>query len=155
MRKSGTGSNGHTYYIHIYIYVCVCVCVCVRATFIKSFTALSASGPRTPFECTGEYSVTARRAAVTRMRGGANLNCTFKIWSIFSHPCTAYRQLKFFIQPLLDGLCKRTKFQVRFRPDKPDHSLVSVRDTSVHVMFCADVNLLGENIDTRILEEKC
>jgi hypothetical protein len=93
---------------------------CARALFLKSFAALSASGPRTPSECTGESSATARRAAVTR----ANLNCTLQIWAIFSHPCTVYRQLKFCVQSLLHGLCKREKFRVRFRPDKPDHSLV-------------------------------
>jgi hypothetical protein len=58
-------------------------------------------------------------------RGGANLNCTFQLWAIFSHPCAAYEQLKFCVQSLLDGLCKRAKFQVRFRPDQPDHFLVS------------------------------
>jgi hypothetical protein len=51
-------------------------------------------------ECIGEYSATARPAAVTRVRGGANLNCTFQIWAIFSHSCTAYRQLKFCFQSL-------------------------------------------------------
>jgi hypothetical protein len=107
-----------------YVCVYVCVCVCVWVTFLKSFTALSASGLRTSLECTGEYSATAMRAAVTRVRRGRNLNCTFQILAIFSHPCTAYRQLQFCVQSLLDGLCKRAKFQVRFRPFRPDHSLV-------------------------------
>jgi hypothetical protein len=55
------------------------VCVCARATFLKSFAALSASGLRTPLEWTGEYSATARRAAVKHVRGGANLNFTFQL----------------------------------------------------------------------------
>jgi hypothetical protein len=80
--------------------------------------------PLIPLEFTGEYSATARRAAVTRVRGGANLNCTSQLRAIFSHPYTAYRQLKFCVQSLLDRLYKHSKFQVRFRPDKPDHSLV-------------------------------
>jgi hypothetical protein len=29
------------------------------------------------------------------------------------------------VQSLLDGLCKRAKFQVRFRPDQPHRALVS------------------------------
>jgi hypothetical protein len=102
------------------IYICVCVCV----TFLKSFTALSASGLRTPLECTRAYSATARRAAITLVHGGVNFNCTFQLWTIFSHPCTMYQQLKFCVQSLLDRLCKRAKFQVWFRPDKPDHFLV-------------------------------
>jgi hypothetical protein len=130
MRKSGTGSNGRTYKIC----VCVCVCLCARETFLKSFTVLSVSGPRTPFECTGEYSATAWRAVVKRVRGGANLNCTFQLRAIFSHPCIAYRRLKFCIQQLTDVLCKRAKFKVRFRPDKPDHSLV--RTTHVFTTIC-------------------
>jgi hypothetical protein len=97
------------------LYVLVqCVCVRVRATFLKPFTALSATGLRTPFECTGEYNATARRAAVTRVRGGANLKCTFQIWAIFSHPCTSYRQLKFCVQSLLDGLCSEQNFSWGF-----------------------------------------
>jgi hypothetical protein len=54
------------------------------------------------------------------------LNRAFQLSTIFSHPCAAYRQLKFCAQPLRNGLCKRAKFQVKFRPDKPDHSLVRV-----------------------------
>jgi hypothetical protein len=70
----------------------MCACVC---DISQSFTAVSAPGPRTPFGCAGEYSATARRAAVTRVRGGANLNCKFEIQIIFSLRYTAYRQLKF------------------------------------------------------------
>jgi hypothetical protein len=51
-----------------------------------------------PLEFTGEYSATARRAAVTHTRGGANLNCTSEILEIFSHPSTAYRQLNVCVQ---------------------------------------------------------
>jgi hypothetical protein len=36
-------------------------------------------------ERTVEIRATARRAAITRVRGGTNLNCTFQIWTIFSH----------------------------------------------------------------------
>jgi hypothetical protein len=71
----------------------------------------------TPLECSGENRSTARRG------GAANLNSTSQIRAIFSHPCTAYRQ-QFCVKSLLDRLCKRAKFQVRFRPDKPDHSLM-------------------------------
>jgi hypothetical protein len=102
-------------YVGKYIFT-KCVRVCVW--FLKSFTALSASGQLTPLEFAGEYSTAARR-------GGGNLNCTLTKWAIFSHPCTMYRQLTFWVQSWLDGLCKRAKFQVRFRPDIPDHSLVS------------------------------
>lgn len=45
--------------------------------------------------------------------------------SSFWHPCTKQQQLKFYVQPLLDGLCKWAKYQVRFWPNKPDQSLVS------------------------------
>jgi hypothetical protein len=84
-----------------------------------SFTVLPGLGPGSKFKRTGEYRATARHMAVMRVRGGANLNCTFQIWAIFSHPWTAYRQLKFCVQSLLDGLCKRANFQARFRHDKP------------------------------------
>jgi hypothetical protein len=57
----------------------------------------------------------------------ANLNCMFQLWAIFSHPCAAYEQLKFCVQSLLDGLRKQAKFQVRFRPDQPDHFLVRIK----------------------------
>jgi hypothetical protein len=86
-----------------------------------SFAALPRPGPGSQFECTSEYHATARHTAVMHVHGGANLNCTFQIWAIFSHPCTVYRQLKFCVQSLLVGLCKRAKFRVT---DK-DHSLVS------------------------------
>jgi hypothetical protein len=110
--------------------MCVCVCVCVRErereTIPKSFTASSAPGPTHSVRIHREYSTTARRAAVTRVRGGANLSCTSQLRAVFLHPCTAYRQLQFCVQSLLDRLCKHTKFQMRFRPDKPDHSLVGL-----------------------------
>jgi hypothetical protein len=102
-----------------------------RTTFVKLpatrrllLQPYQGPGPSSQFECTGEYRAIARHTAVMRVCGGANLNCTFQVWAIFLHPCAAYRQLKFCVQSLLDGLCKREKFQVRFRPDKPDHSLV-------------------------------
>jgi hypothetical protein len=120
VRLSGTGSYVRTYSICVW-----CVCVCVR-----QFSSLSQTyqrlAPLTPLECTGENRSIARCAAVTRVRGGANLNCSLQIWAIFSHPCTAYRQKKFCVQSLLDRLCKHSKFQARFRPDKPDHSLVRI-----------------------------
>jgi hypothetical protein len=122
------GSYVRTYsiyiYIYIYIYTHTHTRVCVHATFLKSFTTLSTSGPCISFECTGEHSTTARRAAIMRVHGRVNLNCTFQIWAIFSHPCIAYRQLKFCVQSLLDGFRKQAKFQVRLRPDILDHSLV-------------------------------
>jgi hypothetical protein len=91
---------GPTHYIYKYI---LCVCAGTRATFMKSFVALSAPGPCTAFECTGENIATARRAAVTRVRCGTNLNCIFKVGAVFSHP---YQQLKFFGQSLLDWILK-------------------------------------------------
>jgi hypothetical protein len=112
-----------TYLFNTYTYVCVCVCV-----YVRQFPSLSQPyqrlSPLTPLECTGENSSTARRAAITRVRGGANLNCTVQLRAIFSHPCTAYQQLEFCVQSLLERLCKHANFQARFRPDKPDHSLV-------------------------------
>jgi hypothetical protein len=102
--------------------------VCVRERE-RQFRSLSQPyqrlAPLIPLECTGECSATARRAAVTCVRDGANLNCTSQLRTIFSHPCTAYLQLQFWKQSLLDRLCKHVKFQARFRPDKPDHSPVS------------------------------
>jgi hypothetical protein len=89
-----------------------------------SFTALPVPGLSSQFECTGEYRATARHTAVMHVFSGATLNYMFQLWTIFSHTFTAYRQLKFCVQTLLDGLCKRAKFQARFRPDKPDHSIV-------------------------------
>jgi hypothetical protein len=83
-------------YIYIYIYMCVCVrvCVCVYVCE-RQFPSLSQPcqclAKLIQFECTREYSATARRAAVTRVRGGANLNCTSQLRAIFSHPCTSYR----------------------------------------------------------------
>jgi hypothetical protein len=80
--------------------------MCVPACDIsQAFHSLISAWPMHS-ECTEEYSATNRRAAVKRVHGGANLNCTFQIWAIFSHPCTVYRQLKFCVQSLLDGLCK-------------------------------------------------
>jgi hypothetical protein len=93
--------------------------------------------PLISLEFTGEYSATARRAAVTRVRGGANLNCASQLREIVSHPCTAYRQLKFCVQSLLDRLYKHSKFQVRFRPDKPDHSLVTETEWGWELCSCA------------------
>jgi hypothetical protein len=89
--------------------VCVCVrarsrvCVCVRETELPSTSQPKQRlAPLIPLEFTGEYSATARRTAVTRVRGGVNLNCTSQLRVILSHPCTAYRQLKFCVQSLLD-----------------------------------------------------
>jgi hypothetical protein len=127
------GSYVRTYsvnniYIYIYINVCVCVCVrereCVRFFFPSLSQPYQRLVPLIPSEFTEEYSATARRAAVTRVHGGENLNCTSQIRAIFFAPCTAYRQLECCVQSLLDRLCKNSKFQVRFRPDKPNHSLV-------------------------------
>jgi hypothetical protein len=69
-----------------------------------------------------------------RVRDGANLNYSFQIWAIFSHPCTAYRQQIFCVQSLLDSIFKEEKFQARFRPDKPDHFPLQV-----------EVKILGRN----------
>jgi hypothetical protein len=147
------------------IYMCVCVCERERdnsqvfhsliSVWPHSFhknspgntgPLLGAPDP-TPSECTGEYSSTARRAAVTCVRGGANLNRTFQIWTIFSHPCTAYRQLKFCVQSLLDRLCKHAKFQARFRPDKPDHSLVR----PLHAFDCTRFDVWSWNDERYII----
>jgi hypothetical protein len=54
--------------------VCVCVCLCARDIY-QVFHTLISVWP-TYSGCTGDYSATARRAAVTRVRGGANLNCS-------------------------------------------------------------------------------
>jgi hypothetical protein len=96
-----------------------------RLPSLPSFTALSAFDLHTPLECTREYSATTRHAAIMHMRSVTNLNCSIQLRAIFSHLCAMYRQLKFCGQSLLDGLYKRAEFQVKFRPDKPDHSLVS------------------------------
>jgi hypothetical protein len=79
---------------------------CGLGIILKWILAGSASGPRTPLECTRDYGTAARCAADTRVRGGANLNCTFQLTANCSQPCTAYQQLKFCEQSLLDGLCK-------------------------------------------------
>lgn len=63
-------------------------------------------------------------AAITHVWGGVNLNCTFKLWAVFLHSYTVYRQLKFCVQSLIDELCKWIKFQVRFWHDQSYHSLV-------------------------------
>jgi hypothetical protein len=80
------------------MYVCV--------TFLKSFTALSASGLRTPLEYIGEYSATARRVRDYDLYVQTSGNFFHTLY-------TAYRQLKCCIQSLLDGLCKRAKFQMQ------------------------------------------
>jgi hypothetical protein len=77
-------------YIYIlYMYICVCVraCVCVRD---RQFPNLSQPYrrlvPLVPLEFTGQYSATTRRAAVTRVRGGANMNCMCQLRAIFFAP---------------------------------------------------------------------
>jgi hypothetical protein len=122
------------YVLIVCVCVCVCVCMCVCVCeWVRQFPSLSQPyqrlAPPIPLEFTGEYTATARSAAVTRVRGGANLKCTSQLREIFSHPLTMYRQLKVCVQSLLDRLCKHSKFQVRFRPDKPDHSLVRLVHT--------------------------
>jgi hypothetical protein len=105
---------------------CLVVKLDMCVTVLKSFTALSVFGLCTLLECTGEHNATTRCAPIMRVCCGANLNCLFQLWAIFSHPCATYRQLKFCVQSLVDELCKRTEFHVRFQCDKPDHSLVSI-----------------------------
>jgi hypothetical protein len=94
----------------------VCVCVCVM--FLKSFTALTAPGPRAQLQCSGKHRAIARRVAAARGRGGEFVSYIPNL-SNFSLPCTEYRQLEFCVQSLLEGLCKREKFQVRFRLNQP------------------------------------
>jgi hypothetical protein len=66
-----------------YIYICVCVCVRERVRESDISQVFHSLISVWPIECTGEYSATARRAAVTRVRSGAFLNCKFQIGQFF------------------------------------------------------------------------
>jgi hypothetical protein len=110
--------------------MCVCVCVCERvcAIFIKSFTAFTAPASALRSNAPGNTA----SCSDARARWG-EFQLSIPIWASFSHPCTAYRQLKFCLQWSLDGLCKWVQFQVRFLPDKPDNSLLLLNQICVSI----------------------
>lgn len=100
------------------------VCARTRARQ-QHYADLSVLATSTQFECTGDLGIQHEQ--------WREFEPYIPNLGKFLLTCIPYRRTKFCAQPLLQGFWKRTKFQVRFRPEKLDHSVV--RRVSL-VYFC-------------------
>jgi hypothetical protein len=83
------------------MYMCV--------AFLKPSTAFFVPGPRIPLKTHD----TDGHAAIMQICTGVQQMYVPSLSNIL-HPCVPYRQLKFCVQSLLNGLCKQANYQLMF-----------------------------------------